>query len=76
MWILCLLKRENEPFSGCWELPGGFAEYGENVELTAFKEAEEETGLKIDIEGLVCIYSEPNRDPRGHIASVCLKLRD
>lgn len=56
MWILCLLKRENEPFSGCWELPGGFAEYGENVELTAFKEAGEETGLKIDIEGRVYLF--------------------
>ncbi len=45
------------------ELPGGFVEYGENVESTAIREAEEETGLKIELEGIIGVYSEPDRDP-------------
>lgn len=70
-----LVKRKNEPYSGYWEIPGGFAEYGEKVQTTAHREAEEETGLKIDIEGLVGVYSHPDRDPRGHIVSVCFKAK-
>jgi 8-oxo-dGTP diphosphatase len=66
-----LIKRAREPYKGRWALPGGFVRYGERVEEAAVREAEEETGLKVRLKGLVGVYSEPNRDPRGHLVSIC-----
>jgi 8-oxo-dGTP diphosphatase len=66
-----LVKRKNFPFKDFWALPGGFVEYGETVELAALREVKEETGLEVELDGLVGVYSDPNRDPRGHIVSVC-----
>jgi 8-oxo-dGTP diphosphatase len=31
----------------------------------------EETGLRIRLKELLGVYSDPHRDPRGHVASVC-----
>lgn len=67
---LVLVKRLNDPFKDYWALPGGFVEYGERVEEAARREAKEETGLEIDILGLVGVYSDPKRDPRGHVISI------
>ena len=65
-----LVKRRNEPFKGCWAIPGGFVEYGERVEEAAVREALEETGLRVRLTKLVGVYSDPNRDPRGHVISI------
>lgn len=70
-----LIRRGNEPFEGRWALPGGFVEVGETVEEAAVREAEEETGLEVEIERLVGVYSEPDRDPRGHNVSVAFLAR-
>jgi 8-oxo-dGTP diphosphatase len=70
-----LVKRKNEPFRGKWALPGGFVGYGEKVEDAALREGEEETGLKLRLGGLVGIYSDPDRDPRGHIVSACFSAQ-
>ena len=66
-----LIKRKNNPYKSFWALPGGFVEYGETVEHAAIREAREETGISVDINGLVGVYSDPNRDPRGHTVSIC-----
>lgn len=71
---IVLVRRKNEPFKGKYALPGGIVEYGERVEDAAVREAEEETGLKCKIERLVGVYSDPNRDPRGHFVSICFIL--
>ena len=63
--------RKNPPFKGSWALPGGFVEYGETVEMAAIRETKEETGLDIELDGIVGVYSDPKRDPRGHIISIC-----
>ena len=68
---ILLVKRMNPPFQGKWALPGGFVEYGERVEDAAQRELEEETGLRIKVTGLLGVYSDPGRDPRGHVVSVC-----
>jgi len=68
---ILLIKRLNPPFQGRWAIPGGFVEYGERVEDAAHREMMEETRLRIAITGLLGVYSEPGRDPRGHVVSVC-----
>ena len=67
---ILLIKRKNEPFKGKWALPGGFVEYNEKTEDAAVREVFEETGLKTKIKNLVGVYSDPNRDPRGHTVTV------
>ncbi|MEQ1818231.1 MAG: NUDIX hydrolase [Terricaulis sp.] len=67
---LLLIRRANEPFMDRYALPGGFVEAGETVEAAALRELKEETGVVGRIERLVGVYSEPNRDPRGHTVSV------
>ncbi len=72
---ILLVKRRNPPFQGKWALPGGFVEYGERTEAAVVREVQEETGLKTEIVGLVGVYSDPERDPRGHTVSVVYVLR-
>jgi 8-oxo-dGTP diphosphatase len=67
---IVLIKRANPPFKGCWALPGGFVECGETVEAACVREALEETSLKVGLERLLGVYSDPGRDPRGHTVSV------
>lgn len=71
-----LVKRMNSPFKGYWALPGGFVEYGETVETAAVREAKEETGIDIELAGIVGVYSSPDRDPRGHTVSICYLARE
>jgi 8-oxo-dGTP diphosphatase len=70
-----LIRRGSDPFEGRWALPGGFVEVGETVEAAATREAAEETGLAVELAGLVGVYSEPDRDPRGHNVSVAFLAR-
>lgn len=65
-----LIERKNEPFRGHFALPGGFVDIGETVEDACRRELMEETGVKAGKLTLVGVYSDPNRDPRGHTASV------
>ncbi len=68
---LLLIRRKNPPFKNQWALPGGFVEYGENLEDAVKREVFEEAGVSIELNGLLDVYSEPGRDPRGHVVSVC-----
>ncbi len=68
---IVLIRRENPPYQGYYALPGGFVEVGETVEEAAKREAKEETGLDIILLKLVGVYSKPDRDPRGHVVSIC-----
>ena len=65
-----LIKRKNNPYKDYWALPGGFVEYGESVENAAIREAKEETSIDVELIDLVNVYSDPNRDPRGHTVTV------
>ncbi len=45
-----------------WNLPGGGMETGETVEEAMCREVREETGLEVEVEGLVGVYSKPRKD--------------
>ncbi len=68
---IVLVKRRNEPFKDYYALPGGIVEYGERVESALIREVKEETGLIVEPYKIVGVYSDPNRDPRGHFVSIC-----
>ncbi len=61
---IVLVERRNPPHG--WAIPGGFLDWGESVEACARREAKEETGLSVRLEGLFYVYSDPRRDPRHH----------
>jgi len=67
---ILLIKRKHYPFKDRWALPGGFVEYGETCEKAVQREILEETGIEMKITGLIGVYSDPNRDPRGHTISI------
>ncbi len=65
-----LIQRGGEPYRGQWALPGGFIEMDEDLETSALRELEEETGVRdVFIEQLYT-YGKPGRDPRGRVISV------
>lgn len=74
---IVLIKRKYPPYKDQWAIPGGFVELGETIENAVMREAKEETGLDIDPIKILNIYSDPNRDPRGHtitVAYICKKI--
>ena len=74
---MLLVKRGNHPSIGCWALPGGFVDLRENLEDTARRELQEETGVSgLPVEQFAC-YGDYQRDPRARIItsaylSICL----
>jgi 8-oxo-dGTP diphosphatase len=67
---LLLVKRKKDPFKGILCFPGGFVNVGEKVEVAAKREAYEETNLQIEPIEILGVYSDPQRDPRGHTISI------
>lgn len=72
-----LIRRGNDPFRGCWALPGGFMEMDETIEHCAVRELQEETGLQVSEADLamVGVFSRPGRDPRGRTVTVAYRIR-
>lgn len=58
---LVLVRRAIEPGYGLWVFPGGYVDRGEDVTAAAIREAREEAGLEVELEGLVNIYSYARR---------------
>jgi 8-oxo-dGTP diphosphatase len=71
---LLLIRRKNPPFQGQYALPGGYVDYGESTEHAAARELAEETGLVATNVALVGVYSDPRRDPRGHVVSIAYRI--
>ena len=67
---LLLIRRGGHPYLGCLALPGGFANKNEQIEQTAARELEEETGITGVPLTLFGVFSKPGRDPRGWVVTV------
>ncbi len=72
---IVFIRRRNEPYKDMLALPGGFVEPDETVEQAVLRETKEETGLDAKILKLVGVYSNPRRDPRGPVVSICYVLK-
>lgn len=53
--VLMICRQDN----GKWSLPGGTLEYSESLPESAIREMAEETGLKVSIDDVVGIYTDP-----------------
>lgn len=62
-----LIQRKHPPHQGRWALPSGYIEADESAEEAAIREAEEETGLKVEIVELAGVNSFPEGPPLSGI---------
>ena len=60
---MVLIQRAIEPGYGLWTFPGGFVERGEVAEAAAARETLEETGLDIEVTGIVGLYTYEDQAP-------------
>ena len=54
-----MIQRNNQVGYGLWSMPGGYVDRGEVVEEAAEREVKEETGLMVEVQRLVGLFSEP-----------------
>jgi len=62
-----LVQRAYSPQKGCWTLPVGFVDAGEDPPLTAVRECREETGLEIEVTGLLDVFYGQEHPRGAHI---------
>src|SRR5207247_3733535 len=80
-----LLVKSVRGFSkGYWSVPGGFMDYGESPDVGVEREAEEEIGVDIVLDGLLNVYVSgfPGKPAytlgfvyKGHLVSEAFRLK-
>jgi len=65
-----LTRRVNIPRQGLWTFPGGFVDAGEDPARAAERECLEETGLKVQVSGLIDVLSGQEHPRGAHILIV------
>lgn len=58
-----LVQRAIEPGYGRWVFPGGYVDRGEPLEVAAIREAKEESGIDVRLDGLIDLYCYAGRTP-------------
>jgi ADP-ribose pyrophosphatase YjhB (NUDIX family) len=62
-----LVRRGKEPGYGKWSIPGGAIELGETLKEGLLREIMEETGLQVEVGGMVEVVEWVNRDENHRI---------
>ena len=65
---ILLVKRDREPAKGQWSLPGGRVETGETLREALLREVREETGVDVEVDGLIGVAERIVRDDEGDVA--------
>ncbi len=64
---IVLIRRGQEPRRGEWSIPGGRLEWGESVREGIVREVYEETGLEVEVTGLIDVVDSLTRDVAGAV---------
>ncbi|WP_291352347.1 NUDIX hydrolase [Desulfosporosinus sp.] len=68
---ILFVKRDEEPYNGCWALPAGFVNFDEPLLECAKRKLREKVGLDdIYLEQLYSYGDDVNRDIRGRVISI------
>lgn len=62
-----LAQRGTPPREVFWSIPGGAQELDETVREAGLREVREETGLEVEILGLIDVVDSISRDPEGRV---------
>jgi ADP-ribose pyrophosphatase YjhB (NUDIX family) len=62
-----LIRRGQPPLLGEWSLPGGVLECGETLREAAIREAEEETGLVVEVAEMLGVYERVIRSEDARV---------
>ena len=62
-----MIQRGKPPRQGIWSLPGGAQDLGETVEQGIRRELREETGIEIELLGLLAVIDSVQRDAEGRV---------
>ena len=65
--MVLMIQRGKPPRQGSWSLPGGAQELGETIHEAARREVREETGLEIEILGLIDVVDSVRPDANDKI---------
>jgi len=66
--VLLIRRGQGTLRNGLWSIPAGFVEYDEDPAQTAVRECQEETGLKVELTGLLDVI--PGEGLRGEASFI------
>ncbi len=69
---LLLVRRASRRGRGNWQIPGGFVEQNETMELAVVREVEEEAGVKTTVQGVLGIRNRYDEEGGNSIYVVML----
>ena len=70
-----LVQRATEPEAGAWSFPGGKVDFGETTAQAAAREAAEELGVTIALDGLLHLVEQIGPGPQDHWVSPVYRAR-
>ena len=70
-----ILRRNEEPYAGEWDLPGGFVEMGESPMEAVVREVAEETGLTVTPTGVIGAFTSEYGSPGRHTIDIAYLCR-
>ena len=73
---LLLVRRASRRGRGNWQIPGGFVEQNETMEIAVLREVEEEAGVKTTVQGVLGIRNRYDEEGGNSIYVVMLLSPD